>query len=143
MSRRIIKTEIVLLSDGNESTSIVEPPDNYTNRLMKLIPGESIAAFTAANNVLKSLQDLSPVIDWIVFFVFCAGTSLYIKAVDNYTRLLQIFITTLSFIVYVFTIGGPFERHLSWYNAQYAVIASILFTFIVFAPPFLNNEKFC
>jgi hypothetical protein len=46
---------------------------------------------------------------YIVFFSLLALTPLYLWRVSNVTNVPQIIVTTISYVVWVYTLGGPFS----------------------------------
>jgi hypothetical protein len=115
--------------------------DDYSSQLIKLIPAEVVAVFLTIDAIIKSSNDAFPHIAyWVIFVLLVAGTYLYMLWVAKLPPLpkprVQAVLATVSFIVWVFAIGGPFSySHPSWYMPIYGAILLPLYTF--FGPLFL------
>lgn len=127
MGREVIsKSDFNLAEGGN-------PPDEYADRLMKYLPGESVSVYLfvsgiiAANKGQFSLNTLTWIL-WIVFISLLVLTFFYLLKVQKVTKYQQLAITLLSFIIWVFTLGGPFALY-SWYNPVYGAIFLPIYTF--------------
>lgn len=106
--------------------------DNYVDRLFKYIPSEIVAGYIFILGVLTRLTEQAEtmIIQWIIFIVFCALTPLYLWRIQKVKKIQQHIISLISFIVWVFAIGGPFTTF-SWYNPLYGEILLPVFTLIV------------
>jgi hypothetical protein len=108
-------------------------PDDYVTRLVKYIPAEIVAAFLVIDGILKAVTGVQANLYWLIFIVLLILTPLYTWRVTTEAGLpvayVQVVVSTLSFIVWVFAIGGPFSL-LSWYQPVYGSILLILFTLI-------------
>lgn len=100
----------------------------YSDKLIKLIPTEIVGAymvlagfldFTPATsqiitspevNALQRIPDseLKVLLIQIIFFVLLLLTPLYLWKVSGVSNILQLTITALSFVIWVYTLGGPF-----------------------------------
>jgi hypothetical protein len=82
---------------------------------------------------LKAVTGVQANLYWLIFIVLLILTPLYTWRVTTEAGLpvayVQVVVSTLSFIVWVFAIGGPFSL-LSWYQPVYGSILLILFTLI-------------
>lgn len=111
--------------------------DDYSARVLKLIPAEVVAAFVTIDGIIKSSnQALSATAYWMIFLLMAAGTYLYTVRIANMPPLvkphLQAALTTVSFVVWVFAIGGPFLYSASsWYTPIYGALILPLYTFFV------------
>lgn len=110
----------------------VEPPDKYSDRLIKFIPTEIIAAFLTIQSLVQSAPADFPLqnVMWIVFIFLLILTPLYLWRVQNVNKRVQLGISTVSYAVWVFTLGGPFA-FFDWYNTLYGAIILPLFTLLV------------
>jgi hypothetical protein len=110
----------------------VPNPDSYTDRLLKYIPVEVVAVYLAVNGALGTLTDAGTrtFLIWVVFFLLLAGTPLYLARIQKVSKRVQLLIATVSFAVWVFSVGGPFSN-LGWYQPVYGAIILPLFTFFV------------
>jgi hypothetical protein len=121
-------------------TTQVEPPtDDYSSRLIKYIPAEVVAVYlTVQSAILAAVPSAEsgtqtttvdqPALFWGVFVILLVLTPLYLLRTQGVTKKVQLIISTLSFAVWVFTIGGPFLT-LSWYQPLYGAVLLPLYTF--------------
>jgi len=103
--------------------------DEYLDRLFKYIPAELVAGYIFVLGVVKQLSDayITIVIHWILFVIFCILTPLYLWRVQKILKIQQHVISLLSFVVWVFALGGPFALY-GWYNPVYGEILLPVFT---------------
>lgn len=93
----------------------VNKPDSYQSKLLKLIPSEIIGVYLTIYGIIKSTygnityNDTSGIIIWVVFGILLLLTPFYLKYVMKVTKFMQIVLTTLGFVIWVLTIGGPFS----------------------------------
>lgn len=106
--------------------------DGYFDRLFKYIPAELVAGYIFVLGVVKQLTDAGEIriFQWSLFIVFCILTPLYLWRVQKVKKLQQHIISLLSFIVWVFALGGPFALS-GWYNPVYGAIMLPVFTLVV------------
>jgi hypothetical protein len=117
-----------VLAAGIEADAAKEP-DKYMSRLIKYIPGEIIALYIYLETVVRSLPQ-NEALYWSVFTFCFLATPLYLWRKEKVSKKLQLLISTISFFVWVFAVGGPFAS-LTWYNAIYGVIGLPVYTFLV------------
>lgn len=109
-----------------------ERKDGYFDRLFKYIPAELVAGYVFSLGVMHRLSNAKEVIflQWALFIVFCILTPLYLWRLQKVTKVQQHVISILSFIVWCFALGGPFELY-EWYNPVYGEILLPVFTLLV------------
>ena len=126
------KKKIRYLPDSRNTpdSSVGLKPDRYFDRLLKYIPAEVVAGYIFILGTIQQLSDpgKAKVIHWLVFILFCLITFIYLLRVLKVRKLQQLFISVLSFIVWVFALGGPFT-FLGWYDPLYGQILLPVFTF--------------
>ena len=93
--------------------------ESYNTRLLKLIPAEMVAAYLTILGIVGSpvtseanttgVHGLMNIIRWSVFVLFVLATPLYQRRVLKVESTKQIAIVTIGFIIWVFSIGGPFN----------------------------------
>jgi len=89
----------------------------YQSKLLKLIPTEIVGAYMFLSGVVsggpESAASTPNVVDdnliMVVFFALLALTPLYLWRVSNVTNVIQLIVTTISYVVWVYTLGGPFS----------------------------------
>ena len=122
----------------------------FQEKLANLIPAEIVGAYmvlagilgfdptsTEAAKIVKALgptarmaevvaripdTELKPILMQIVFFALLALTPLYLWKVSKVSSAAQIAVTTVSYIVWVYTLGGPF---VIW-DVYYPLIAAVI-----------------
>ena len=106
--------------------------DGYFDRLFKYIPAELVAGYIFVLGVVNQLTDAGEIriFQWLLFIVFCILTPLYLWRVQKVLKVQQHIISILSFIVWVFALGGPFALS-EWYNPAYGAILLPVFTLVV------------
>lgn len=104
--------------------------DTYTDRIVKLIPGEVVATYVFLDGVLRSAPANvpAPVLRWFVFFALLSATWVYLHRVEHVTKRRQLVISTTAFAVWAFSLGGPFAAF-HWYSPFYGSILLPLYTF--------------
>lgn len=111
--------------------------DDYLSKVVKYIPAEIVAVFVTINGILKPDPNVPAIFHWLLFIVLLVLTPLYIWRFASVKGLpppyAQVAISTISFIIWVFALGGPFD-FLGWYKSIYGSILLILFTLV---PPLI------
>jgi len=115
-----------------EGTTYPVTRDGYFDRLFKYIPAELVAGYIFVLGIVKQLTDAGEIMtfQWLLFLVFCILTPLYLWRVQKVMKFQQLLISLLSFIVWVFALGGPFALY-NWYNPAYGSILLPVFTILV------------
>lgn len=112
----------------------------FQDKVVKLIPTEIVGAYMVLNGIIglpasptaESMRALSatPVSDdtlrfyliQAVFAILLVITPLYLTKVAKVTNRRQLAVTTMSFVVWAYTLGGPF---VVW-GLYYPLVASVL-----------------
>jgi len=129
MSRRIITSEL-------QDAAGAAAPDAYFDRVVKYIPSDVVAAWTAAAGLIAGAQNIpKDTILWITFFVgliLTAGWTYRQTTIPGkITAVTQILIATGAFVVWVFALGGGPFSSLAWYNPVYGSLLLIAYTLLV------------
>lgn len=106
--------------------------DKYVDRLFKYIPAELIAGYIFVLGVVERLTNTGEIriFHWLLFLIFCVLTPLYLWRVQKVLKIQQHIISLLSFVVWVFALGGPFTL-LNWYDPLYGEILLPVFTIVI------------
>ncbi len=129
MNRQIIsKKESIQIKNANIKTQIKQ--DNYIERLFKYIPSEIILLFVTCEKIILSQSTIPVSLYWAISIFCLLATPLYLLFVAKVKKVSQLIISTLSFAVWVFALGGPFS-FLSWYKPLYGAISLPIFTFLI------------
>ncbi len=108
----------------------------YLERLFKLIPGETVALYLFLEGILRSSlnepnQENSLTIWlWSIFTIVGILNILYLRRVVNVHDFAQLSLLTIAYVVWILTIGGPFET-IEDFPTFIGPITLGLFTFIV------------
>ena len=122
----------------------IKPDQDYKSKLLKLIPTEIIAAYMAVHGIFQGQiielggADVTRFVGWTVFFLLLVLTPLYLAKIHDVRGRTQLVLSTLSFVVWVYTLGGPFQMT-GWYQPQIASCILVLWTLIV--PLFIESPK--
>jgi hypothetical protein len=82
--------------------------DDYRMRLLKYIPAEVVAVYLTVASILSTMGANDPrriPVLWIVSTILFLLTPLYLSRIEKVTKVQQLAISTLSFAVWVFTLG--------------------------------------
>jgi hypothetical protein len=110
--------------------------DAYLERLFKLIPSETIAVYLFIEGVLLSAfndaeqQNQLVTWLWVILIILLVGNFFYLRRLQDVKDPAQHVILALALIVWIFTIGGPFQ-YLSFYQPFMGALVLGLFTFFV------------
>ena len=116
----------------------IKSADDYMSRVLKHIPSEIVMAYIAIDGVLRTSynpnvwserQTLQKLL-WITLATLTVITPLWLWRVMRVRRPSQLFISTLSVVVWLFALGGPFAL-LAWYEPAFGAIVLPLYTLIV------------
>ena len=114
----------------------IKPDQDYKSKLLKLIPSEIIAAYMVVHGIFEGQvielggRELTHIVGWSVFAALMVLTPFYLVRVQQVKSRAQVVITTLSFPVWVYTIGGPF-RMAGWYQPQIASCILVVWTLVM------------
>jgi len=108
---------------------------NYQDRLLKLIPSEIIGAYLFLQGVIPGEQAkwgtlIVAVILWIM-------TPFYLKRIQKVDGKPQLIITTISFVVWVYSLGGPF----AYWGIYQAWLGSVILVLWTMTVPLVFNPK--
>lgn len=95
--------------------------DKYISKIIKLIPAEIVSVYLAVFNIADSNRqqpDGNNGLQWTVFLLILFITPFYLKKIAGITGTKQIIFCTLSFVVWVFSMGGPMKDVLIWGNSM-------------------------
>jgi len=129
MTRQIIsKKDFNQIKNANIKPQIKQ--DNYLERLFKYLPSEIILLFVTCEKIILSQSKIPINLYWIISIFCFLSTPLYLFFVAKIRKISQLIISTLSFAVWVFALGGPFSFY-QWYKPLYGAITLPIFTFLI------------
>ncbi len=109
----------------------ISQTSTYTDKLAKLIPAEWVGAYIAIKGILDSAQGAPHAVYYGTTLFLLLLLPLYLRCVLAVESKMQIFVTTASFVVWVFSLGGDHVGALSWYEPYQGSIALILWTLAI------------
>jgi hypothetical protein len=130
MTRQVIRAKEDITRAGAGTVSGTQ--DGYLERLLKLIPTETVAAYLFLDGVIRSSLKGDPSLNawlWAIFALIAVGNILYWRK-TGVTHFVQYILLTIAFVVWIFTIGGPFAQE-PWYKPFMGSVILGLFTFFV------------
>ncbi len=103
--------------------SVNQETDPYTSKIIKLIPADIIGVYLGVFNIIKSSsenQGNNRTLQWIVFGLILLITPFYLKKVAGVISTRQIVFSTISFVVWAFSLGGPLDgEDIGGYTIQF------------------------
>lgn len=103
--------------------------DDYYGKLVKMIPGEVLGLYLVGSNLIPKNQKTGLII-WAVVCLVAVVASRYRGTADPKPNWAQILLASLAFVIWVYTLGGPFAA----FNLHIPYIGSLLvlaYTFFV------------
>jgi hypothetical protein len=124
-----------IVASQRQATAGAVKLDTFFDRVMKYIPADIVGAWVALTGLVAGAAGIPTArVLWGVFAVMMAITfawTLKQTAMEGAPPArMQAAISTGSFAVWVFALGGPFAS-LSWYAPVYGSIVLILYTLVV------------
>jgi hypothetical protein len=121
-----------------DAAKLAPKPDDYQARLLKYIPAEVVAVYLTLDGIVRSAANQLPQKPWlwIIFVILLIGTPIYLWRITKVTKKVQLIISTLSFAVWIFALGGAFATT-PWYKPVYGTLLLPIYTFIV---PFFEGD---
>lgn len=138
MGRAIVASKPSPLSTGTASRGVPDGDaaaessgDKYGDRLLKLIPGEVISLYLSMVAIVSNSEDAKDDTwaPWVILSIGAIATWAYLRYTLKVTNPVQLSVSVAGFLVWAFTIGGPFQEF-EWYSGTYAGIALATFTFM-------------
>lgn len=121
--------------------------DSYKEKLLKLIPAEIVAAFLTLKGLLDAAKQVPGIetVQWVVFIGLLIFTPLIYWKGYGVRDLKQHITTSVAFIVWVFTVGGPFDQFFLDSSGALlpmkGIIASLILVFYSLVVPLLLPSK--
>jgi len=103
----------------------------YVDKLIKLIPTEWVGAYVAIKGILDSQQGVTHEVYYGTILILLTLLPLYLRRVLAIESRSQILVTTASFLIWVFSLGGDYVGAISWYEPYQGSVLLILWTLAV------------
>jgi hypothetical protein len=114
----------------------IKPDQNYRDKLLKLIPSEIVAAYMVVIGIIP--KDYAKWGTLIVSLLLLILTPFYLKKLQNVTNNMQIAFCSLSFVVWVYSLGGPF---MYWHVYEPWIASIVLIIWTLLVPLFVTIKK--
>lgn len=116
----------------------IKQENSYQSRLLKLIPSEIIAAYLAILGFIPEDYQHAKILLTVVSVSLLVLLPFYLYIMQGVRGFIQIAFTSLSFVVWVYSIGGPF----TYWGIHDAIVGStILVIWTLLIPFFIIPEK--
>jgi hypothetical protein len=115
----------------------------YMDKLVRLIPAEWVSAYLTIKGILDSTTSDVRMVYWLVIVILLILLPFYLWRVLAIKSKTQIAVTTTSFVVWVFSLGGDHVGAFSWYEPYQGSITLILWTLVaaVFISRYGRNSR--
>ena len=111
-------------------TRNIEPSSNYQDKLLMLIPAEIVAAYLALEGIAGTMPGKRLNFLIVVILILLVINYFYLSRIHHVQSRVQILVTELSFLVWVFSLGGPF-LHFLWYDSAWGSAVVIIWTLVI------------
>ena len=143
MSRQIISAKKSADKAGSRAapgidSSAAPRADNYSDKLLKLIPAEVVGVYLSMQTILHGNKGIDENASIIVFLFGVFATFLYLRVTLKVSNLWQLAISAGAFCIWAWAMnaqGSITDDPSIWQNSTYAGLSLIAYTF--FAPMFL------
>lgn len=110
----------------------------YLDKAVKLVPTEIVGAYmvlvgVVGGNIASTeapTDQLTKILVCVIFGVLLVATPLYQIFISKVTNKVQIVITTIAFVLWVYNLGGPFSV-LGIYEAKIAAALLTLWSLVI------------
>lgn len=108
----------------------------FSNKVVKFIPTEVVGGYMMLAGFLGfgpgavDGAKVDGILIQVVFFFLLAFTPVYLWFIGEVRNIVQIGVATVSYVVWVYSLGGPFEVWGCTTHPQIAAVVMALWTFI-------------
>ena len=106
--------------------SINKEKDDTLKKLLKFIPSEIVGAFIVVNGIIPPGNTIW---EWGMVLFLLILVPIYLWKLQGVNDRIHLSVSSISFLVWVFAIGGPFTTFL-WYQSWMGSIILALWTLI-------------
>ncbi len=110
----------------------VRSDDPYASTVIKFIPTEIVAAYLAIQGFITGLPEST--LRWVtiavsaILLVLCP---LYLALIQKVKGAAQLIVTSISFIVWLYTIGGPFDLWSGVHEPRIGAAVLVVWTLVL------------
>ncbi|QOG01178.1 hypothetical protein [Flavobacterium sp. MDT1-60] len=112
-------------------------PNDFKDRLIKLIPAEIIAAYVTISGLIIGFAKNNPNADksyllWIVILVLMIFTPVYLMKILGVSKKVQILFSTIGFLIWAFATASPYTKDILGFSFELiASLILILYTLLI------------
>jgi magnesium-transporting ATPase (P-type) len=120
---------------GGDMAREIKDYQSYQDRLLKLIPSEIVGAYMVLQGIIPAASAKWGTL--IVSAILLIMTPAYLYRLQGVQRFSQLGVTTVSFAVWVYSLGGPFQY---WNLYQPWIGSTILVLWTLTVPMIVNPQ---
>lgn len=122
----------------------ITPESDYRDKLLKLIPGEVVAAYITIDGIIPAQENSAKWVSLLVSIVLLAAVPIYLVKTFEVINTRQIYFTMASFLVWLYSLGGPFklwgpelgfQLHVPYIGSILLILWTLLIPLVVTAKP--------
>jgi len=118
-------------------------PNDFKDRLIKLIPAEIIAAYITISGLIIGFSKGNPNADksnllWIIILVLMILTPVYLVKVSGVLKKGQLMFSTIGFLVWAFATASPYTNNVLGFSFE-LITSVILILYTLFIPLFYKG----
>ena len=122
---------------GFTTAGQTEEKDPFLERLVKLVPADVISVYMATFTIIKNqATGNKDALQWIIFGVIGLILPFYLKKLGNVSDIKQIVICIISYLIWVFSMGGPVDG-LTCLGFPAQFLAAVITPLFTLAAPWL------
>ncbi|WP_321505606.1 hypothetical protein [uncultured Methanoregula sp.] len=113
--------------------------DTYRERLIKYAPVEIIALYVCVYGIGYAVMGTTPYFSFVgrwILMAGIAGTLLYLWKAEGVSDAVQLLVSAIGFVAWVFALGVIPVSELPWYNQ---IAASIVLPIYIFGTPLIDG----
>ncbi len=115
----------------------IKKENPFLSKLLKLIPSEIVAAYLVIIGFIPEAYGNKKILLIIVTLALLVLIPFYMVKLQNLKRTSQIIFTMCSFLIWVYTLGGPFAE----FGIYKAFIGSMILVFWTLLIPLFYNQQ--
>lgn len=121
----------------------VNTGSSFQDKVVKLIPTEIVGAYLVVLGIIAPAEankgEMSEYVMIFAFFFLLVLTPVYLWRVGGVVNLVQLAVSTVSYVIWIYTLAYPF-KYWGLYYAEVGAVALILWSlitpfFVTSAPP--------
>jgi len=105
-----------IIKEQNQMPREVNTTQPYADKAVKLVPTEIVGAYMVLAGIIgissaataAPTDTLSKILLQVVFFLLLLLTPLYLWRVSKVDNIVQLVVTTIAYVLWIYTLGGPF-----------------------------------